>query len=72
MTYNDSCIYLLSIIFSSFLVTMIGNNGDKREIFLELKSKLGLYLVEFTKPRNPPAKKFDSNRNATNARFWTD
>ena len=44
------------IIFFCFRVRMSWNNGDNRNLFLKLKSKLGLYLVVLTNPKTSPEK----------------
>ena len=53
---KSDCIYLIFIIFLSFRVRMSWNIGDNRNLFLKLKSKLGLYHVLLTTPKTFPEK----------------
>ena len=45
-----------TLIFSINLVRMSWNIGEKRNLFLRLKTKLGLYHVVLTTPKSSPTK----------------
>ena len=48
--------YLIFITFRFFRVRMSWSNGDDRNLFLKLNSKLGLYHVVLTTPKTSPKK----------------
>ena len=54
---KSNCNYLLLSLILSIRVRMSWNIGDNRNLFLKLKTKLGLFHVELTsKPKDSPGK----------------
>ena len=53
---KTSSTYLCSVVFLYIRVRMSCNIGDNRNLFLQLKSKLGLYHVVLTTPQTSPEK----------------
>ena len=56
MSYNGICSYLLFINFTFKRVRTRGNIGNKKNLFLKLETKLGLFHVLLTTQKSSPEK----------------
>ena len=54
--YNVFCNYSLFILILPNRITMSRNIGDKNNLFLKIKTKLGLYEVVLKTSKPPPKK----------------